>query len=229
VTLYTPSTTPVPDSAAVIVYPADSEHNGLRLAVLGTFFGIAVIAFVIANTFIPGTIIPIGIGVGVAYGITLIVERQLKRTWHSGRAVRITPDGLTIDKNGVAEVSVLSEDPARALFWHFVIDKRARIPKGWSMFACAVHIDTTTLAVYTFLPPDRADSFPRRELFRRLEPTRSRAPNDERPDLRLAGEQKRLRDAENVRWTAGAELSPDDLAALIDQIAARYPQWMPNP
>ena len=48
---------------------------------------------------------------------------------------------------------------------------------------------------------------------------------DARDDLRLAGEQRRLRDAENYRWLAGAELVPDDFITYINRIRAQFPEW----
>ena len=223
------TTTAQPDR---VVYAVDSEHSGLRLAVLLTFIGLAIVIFIVTNAIIGGglAILPLLIAFAIAYGVTLLVERVLKQRWTSGRTVMVSDDGVNLVNKGTAEATVLSEDPARMVCWRFVVAKRTRVPKGWSMFACAIQIDGTTLAAYTFLSPDRADQFPRRDRFKLLEPTRKGALNsDERQDLRLAGEQRRLRDAENLRWIGGAEMTPDDFTAYCDQIADRFPQWIPTP
>ncbi len=216
-------------STLPITVRADVEHSALRLAVLSAFIGIAVLTFVISSALlnVDLALVPIIIALAVGYFASLGIERLLKRTWHSGRTVTVASEGVTLARHGTPEAHILSEDPAEMLRWRFVISRRTRIPKGWSMFACALHIDNTWLAIYTFLPPSQADAFPGSEAFKTLEPLKKSARADAgRPDLRLAGEQRRLRDAENVRWERGAELSPDDFAACMVALQTHYPQWM---
>jgi hypothetical protein len=207
---------------------ADVEHGSLRLTVLLTFIGVSLITFLISSALLSVdlALVPLIIAVAVGYFVSQAVERVLKQTWHSGRTITLASDSVTLAKHGTPEAAVLSEDPAEVLCWRFVINRRTRIPKGWSMFACALHIDSTWLAFYTFLPPDRANAFPDGADFKTLEPLKKGARGDAaRPDLRLAGEQRRLRDAENVRWSLGAELSPDDFTTCVAAIRSYYPQW----
>ena len=48
-----------------------------------------------------------------------------------------------------------------------------------------------------------------------------------REDLRLAGEQRRLRDAENHRWMFGAEMTPPDFITYLTRLNTQFPEWMP--
>ncbi|MBK8026415.1 MAG: hypothetical protein IPK19_34765 [Chloroflexi bacterium] len=221
---------PVLDDA---VFQVDREHSGLRLAVLATFVVVWLIVFFVVSSLIASegpSLLAVIVGFAVAYGATLLAERYLKGVWVSGRTVRIDRTGVEMLLKGQRQAQILSEDPARAVLWRFVIKKRARIPKGWSMFACALTAEDQNLCVYTFMPPNKVDPFARKATFPLLEPKKSRTLNDDdREDLRLAGEQKRLREAENMRWVTGAEMTQEDFIAFIDVLYQRYSEWMPTP
>ena len=47
-------------------------------------------------------------------------------------------------------------------------------------------------------------------------------------DLRLAGEQKRLHSAEQLRWLQGGEMSREDFVACLRHLHERFPSWMPE-
>ena len=56
---------------------------------------------------------------------------------------------------------------------------------------------------------------------------KGKSEDDAREDLRLAGEQRRLRDAENHRWMFGAEMTPTDFITYITRLKTQFPEWMP--
>jgi hypothetical protein len=45
-------------------------------------------------------------------------------------------------------------------------------------------------------------------------------------DFRAAGYERRLRSAENARWSAGAEIDKANFNAYMDTLRRRYPQWL---
>ncbi|MBL8134755.1 MAG: hypothetical protein JNL42_23040 [Anaerolineae bacterium] len=213
------------------IFQVDREHTGLRLAILASFVGVWLVVFVLISTLLAAegpALIAVLVGFGAAYLVTHYLERYLKGVWHSGRSIQVSSAGVELALKGAQQAQILSEDPARPLMWRFVISRRARIPKGWSMFACALTAEGQYLCAYTFMPPDKSDAYPRQGSFSRLEPKKPRTLRDDgREDLRLAGEQKRLREAESMRWVAGAEMTPEDFIAFVDLLYTRFPEWMP--
>lgn len=216
------------DSALVI--PVDREHSAMRLTIVITFIALWVISFIIASTVIPNegiSLLAVLIGFGVAYGVTALLERILKTRWPSGRVVRVDHAGVKLLKNTELQQEMLSEDPVGSRLWSFKITKRARVPKGWSMLACALEYENQFLTVYTFMSPSEVESFDRDERFKKLIAKRKGTSDaDAREDLRVAGEQRRLRDAENHRWMFGAEMLPADFIAYVNQLKTRFPEWM---
>ncbi len=209
-------------------FAVDSEHTGIRTAVFLLFVGSWIVGYAVANLFIPTdgfNLVAVGIGFALAFLVSNIAEPQLKKHWPSNRAVYIDSNGVRIEKRGVIESQVLAEDPARLLYWRFEVQKRTRIPKGWSMLGSAVEIDGRYLCVYTFISPDQLKAFARAEAFIRLAPKKEARANESRQDLRLAGEQRRLREAETHRWMEGAEMSFDDFKSYLNTIENLFPEW----
>lgn len=218
----------LPEGTGSVVFDVDPEHNGLRLAALGAFIVVGSASYlIVSNLFGIGlAVLPLVLALLIAYGAAYGVERVLKRTWKSGRMVQLNSAGVMLQNKGRIEASALFEDPAQVLMWRFVVSRQTRVPKGWLMLALSIHHDTSVLPVYTFLPPEGIASFPYGAAFTLLEPSQKRAPNDARPDLRLAGEQRRLREAESGRWAFGAEMTATDFAAYVQAIHERFPHWV---
>lgn len=214
-----------------LVIPVDTEHGGIRLVVILTFIAIWVVSFFVVNALIHSEgvgLLAIFVGFPVAYGITALFERFLKTRWPSGRFVEIDKDGVKLKKQDVLQAEILSEDPATTLLWTFKISKRARVPKGWSMLACAVQHENVSLSIYTFMSPAQVESFDMASQFKKLiAPRKGKSDDDMREDLRLAGEQRRLRDAENHRWMFGAEMTPTDFMNYLSRLNSQFSEWMP--
>ena len=92
------------------------------------------------------------------------------------------------------------------------------------MLACALHFEDTYLSVYTFMSPKQIETLESAEHFTKL--VNSKQVSSEREDLRLAGEQRRLRDAENHRWSRGGEMTSDDFMIFFARLKAQYPEWL---
>ena len=203
----------------------------MRLTVVLTFIGVWVVGFLIFSVVIPNdgfSLIAVLLGFGAAYGVTALLERYLKTRWPSGRVVQIDKDGVKVLKKSVLQQEMLSEDPVNTHFWTFKISKRARVPKGWSMLACALEYENEYLTVYTFMSPNQLSTFEMAEQFKKLIAKRKgKSKEDAREDLRIAGEQRRLRDAENHRWMFGAEMTPSDFITYITQLKTQFPEWIP--
>jgi hypothetical protein len=213
-----------------LAIPVDNEHGALRLTVVLTFIFVWIGSFFVFSLLIPNDGISLlagVIGFGAAYGMTATFERYLKRHWPSGRVVQIDQGGVKLERKGNLQQEMMSEDPVNVLLWSFKIPKqRGRVQKGWSMLACGLEYDNQYLTIYTFMSPKEFETFDMAKSFKTLLAKR-KGKNDAREDLRVAGEQRRLRDAENYRWLNGGEVTPSDFITYLTQIKTLFPEWMP--
>ena len=216
------------DNALTI--PVDREHSAMRLTVVVVFIAMWVISFIVASAVIPNeglSLLAVIIGFGVAYAVTALLERFLRTRWPSGRITQIDSGGVKMMKKGELQQEMLSEDPVDTRLWSFTINKRARVPKGWSMLACALEYENQLLTVYTFMSPTQLETFEMKDQFKKLMSQRKgKSDADAREDLRVAGEQRRLRDAENHRWMFGAEMLPADFITYMKRIKTQFPEWI---
>jgi hypothetical protein len=208
-------------------YPVDVELGGQRLFVPFIFIALWIIGYFVFAAIIPGAglnLIAIALGFGVAYGVTTLAERMMKQRWPSTRAVIVADDGVRLMRKGKLEQEMRADQPINQIWWRFTISRRSRVSKGWYMLACALEHEDNYLTVYTFVPPKEFEQFHRAQAFPQLatqkEPSR-------KTDLRLAGEQRRLRDAERHRWIHGAEMSADDFKRFVEEVHSRFPEWTP--
>ncbi|MFN8531002.1 MAG: hypothetical protein U0670_20550 [Anaerolineae bacterium] len=213
------------------IFPVDAEHSGVRAVVLIVFILAGILGFMVTGFLIPSdglNIIALFVGLALAAGAALPLERVLKHRWPSGRSVRVSSDAIRIEKRGTVERQINTEDPVQTVFWRFEVQRRARVPKGWTMLACALEAEGAYLVAYTFASPDTIKRTPHVERFKALISRRnSTGQKDMREDMRLAGEQRRLRDAETQRWMEGAEMTYDDFQAYLQILETRFPEWMP--
>lgn len=209
------------------IYPVDPEHGRLRFAVFVLFFVAWFISFIILSVVIKSeglNILAILLSLAIAYGLVYLIDKQLKQRWPSGRTVSVDHTSVTLAKNGQTEQEMRADQVVNPMYWRFVVRKRSRVPKGWLMCACALEYEERHLTVYTFMSPDAFKTYSREAWFTLLE---GKKDTDGRTDLRLAGEQRRLREAENYRWMNGAEMSPDDFQRYVEQISTQFPEWTP--
>lgn len=214
-----------------VTIPVDREHGALRLAVVVIFVAAWAVSFIVLSAVIPNegfSLLAVLVGFGIAYGVTALTERVLKTRWPSGRVVEVDKGGVKLMLRGKLQQEMMSEDPVSTVLWTFKISKRARVPKGWSMLACGLEYEGQYLTVYTFMSPSQLEGYEMAEQHKKLIAKRKgKSDADAREDLRVAGEQRRLRDAENNRWMFGAEMTPPDFITFVSRIKNQFPEWMP--
>ena len=212
---------------ATTSYPVDAEHGRLRLVVLFLFIATWIISFILLSSLIQSAglnILAILVSFVIAYGISTLAERQLKTRWPSGRSVTVDDSGVKLVKRGQVEQEMRVDQAVSPIYWNFIVRKRSRVPKGWLMCACALTNEEEHLTVYTFMAPKDFEQYNRAEWFTLLA---GKKETEGKTDLRLAGEQRRLREAENYRWLNGAEMTKDEFERYVEQISTQFPEWAP--
>jgi hypothetical protein len=206
-------------------FTADPEHGGLRTAVLACFVVTALITFVVAGALLAdvpfGGILTFAAAIGAAILVTRLVEAQLKARWPSGRALEVDGQHIRLTRHGQPQFEVDGAQHVNVLAWRFPIQRRTRVPKGWYVVALALTQEDVHLPVYTFMSPDDFQALELAERFVALAPARAKE-----TDLRLAGQQRRLREAELWRWNEGAEISQEDFVTYLEALQTRFSAWM---
>jgi hypothetical protein len=210
--------------------PVDAEHGSLRLAVAVIFLVGWVLFAVILSFLIPSSglnLIAIVGGLVITTLLTQALEKNLKHRWPSGREVSIDPDGVRVMTGGQVQRHIEGNKPANVLLWRFEIKRRTRVPKGWYMIACALEQENVYLPVYTFVSPDQFKALENGERFTALVSEKDEnMQNVGKYNLRLAGEQRRLRLAEDERWRNGAEMTPQDFQTYLEKLKWNFAEWM---
>lgn len=199
-------------------FPVDIEHAGLRAAVLVTFFAASFVVCGLSMVLVPdGGLLVAGIvALLIGIGAAALLERSLKGRWLSGRELHVDAGGLRLLRTGQVEKAIDAGAQVELLRWRFQARKQRRIPKGWFVVALALMTDETVVALYTLMSPERLESMPNADRFKTLMPPAKTGSVTE--DMRLAGEQRRLHEAEVARWNTGAELSNDAFESALLRI-----------
>jgi hypothetical protein len=206
------------------VWPVDPEHGALRLSIIGILMVSSIAGFLVFNALIPGeeiNLIAAILGFIAAVVITWQFERYLKRRWPSGRTVAIDGDKIRFRSKDVVQQEIDASRHVNVMLWRFRIRRGSRM-KGWFVVACALEQDSDYLAVYTFMSPEQVNAPAITSRFKMLLPNK-----EADKDLRLAGEQRRLRSAEEHRWMHGAEMSRPDFESFVGRLQRQFPKWMP--
>ena len=209
-------------------FTVDPEHTGLRMAVIAGFFGLAVVGFLIFSAILPSnwTVINIILAAVLAYGGAMLIERLLKQRWGSGRFVSLDAQAARLTQKGDVETQIDAASPVEVLSWRFEVKGRGRVPKGWWVVACGLAQDDRLLAVYTFMPPKRLEGLSQAmsQRFKVLTSDKKKKSKGEPigVDMRLAGEQRRLRAAEQRRWQEGAEMNNDDFVRYVERVVDTF-------
>ncbi len=206
----------------------DPEHNGLRLGMVGLFVAILVIVFLIANTLIASNGFNLLAGI-VAFAVAAIVTRLsdplLKRRFPSKRGLELDANGARMMLGDQVQSDIRADATANVHYWSFKIPRRGRMPRGWHVVACALQQDDTYLAVYTFASPAQTEELKKLRQFTELHSEKEKASAAKAESLRLAGEQRRLRLAEEHRWHDGGELTTADFEKFIKRLNELYVRW----
>jgi hypothetical protein len=206
----------------------DREHSGLRLGMVGLFVIILVIVFLIANTLISSEGFNLLAGI-VAFAVAAIVTRLsdplLKRTFPSKRSLQLDANGARMVLDDQIQSDIRADGTANVHYWSFKIPRRGRMPRGWFVVACALQQDDTYLAVYTFASPAQTEHLKKLKQFAELHSEKGKNSAAKAESLRLAGEQRRLRLAEEHRWHGGGELTTEDFETFINRLNELYVRW----
>ena len=200
--------------------PVDVEHVGVRLGVPL----LAVASLVVSLWAWPRFFSAIGqsaswlglLAMPLALVTTIAVafagDRLIKKFWTSGRELELDRRQLVLRKKGQADQAISWDAHVNVLYWRFNVPRRGRVPKGHFCLAAQLLQDEEMVTIYTFLDPKRTDEISNFDAF---VPLSSRSSvKDERASMRVAGQQRRLLQAEDERWRNGAELNAADFAAV---------------
>lgn len=208
----------------------DPIHSGLRLAVLGSFFGVGVLTFGAGLILVPnGTFLTILISGASAAGASVGIERYLKNKWPSGREFLADKERIAIAKRGKIEAVVDATQQVNVLAWRFEVKKDSpRAKKGWHLLGLAFEQEDNTVIIYSAASPEDFKNMPLTSAFTRLEKPK----NDKKTTLssaggvRLAGQQKRLYQAELIRQLMGGDMPFEQFVETIEFLQDKYPDWM---
>jgi hypothetical protein len=218
------------ENSGMTVYSVDAEHSGLRISIVFIFIAIWAVIFFILNSLIASegvNILAMVISFAVTALLTQQIEKLLKTRWPSGRAVEVEPGHIRIVKRNQVQHEIDPGQRVNVLLWRFKIARRSRVPKGWYMVACALEQEDHYVPVYTFMSPIDFDKLNAAPHFPMLQ-SRKELEKEGRENMRLAGEQRRLHTAENIRWMEGAEMNNEDFKQFILRLQEQFPQWMPS-
>lgn len=215
-------------NSSPFIIPVDREHSRLKLAMVVLLIVSWLISFAVANSVIPSAgfnLLAGLIATVLAAVIMRVVEPLLKARWPSGRVVQIDADGVSIRLRDDTQHNITTDGGTSGLLWFFKIPRRSRMPKGWFVVACALEQDDNYLAVYTFASPTQLETLQKLGHFSELQSSaNTKGKND---SLRAAGEQRRLRLAEEHRWHTGAEMLYADFEQYLTCLNEQFPQWLP--
>ena len=213
--------------------PVDAEHGGLRVTVFGMFILIWIIGYFALALIIPGAgvnLLAVAGGFILGYGASFLTERLLRSRWPSGRRLDLDARGVRLARRNAVEQEITAdaETPPSLLLWRFETPRRSRVPKGWYVLACGLEQDECLLCVYTFMSPKDFKDYAQGERFTALKSRKKDGKDRQsgRDDLLMAGEQRRLYQAENQRWLTGAEMTVAHFTTYLDTLKQVFPEWM---
>jgi hypothetical protein len=210
----------------------DAEHSAVRWLTLLLTAGLIALVTLAAATLAPrvagGTslaciVLPLDVVALVAGG--LAIESTLKRLLPSRRSALLSSDALEIrdERRKPPRITRIAWDKTvNVKSWRFTIPHRSRVQKGWYCMALDLVQDEDEVILYTFMPPQEAESVAGYARFVRLRPRQEIRSGI---DLNTVTEQRRLLRLEDARWDDGAEISREDFKALLESLRQHVPDW----
>ncbi len=217
-----------PDAAPNIEFEVDREHSGARMVGCLTFLIGALASYFIISVFLPqGGLITIVAALIIAVGLTYGADYLTKRYWPSNRYIQFLGDMIKLVNGDKVQGAIDAEQNVNLLMWHFEAKRHPRVPKGWYVVANALEQDGEYIVTYSIVSPSDFEALPLSRLSVRYQRKKKRKQEDGR-NLREAGNQRRIAQAEFHRGELGAELSQEDYYAYLDYLADTYTSWMPK-
>ncbi len=216
-----------PGEMPSLEFEVDKEHSGVRMLGCLTFFISAIGSYLIINTIIPnGGLITLGAALAIAVALTYGADHLSKTYWPSNRAIQFIDDVILLVKGNQVQGEIDAAQNVNLLQWHFEARRHPRVPKGWYVVANALEQDGEYIVSYSIASPADFDALPLSRLSQKYQ--RKKKKKDDSRDLREAGSQRRIAQAEFHRGEFGAELSLEDYHAYLDYLADTYTSWMPK-
>ncbi len=216
------------DQIPAFEFQVDKEHSGVRMVGCLTFLLGAVASFLIINSLAPnGGLLTIGAALAIAVALTYAADHLSKLYWPSNRAIQFLDDMILLVKGNQIQGEIDAGQNVNLLQWHFEAKRHPRVPKGWYVVANALEQDGQYIVSYSIASPADFETLPLSRLSRKYQRKKDKN-NDDSRDLREAGSQRRIAQAEFHRGELGAELSLDDYHAYLDYLADTYTSWMPK-
>ncbi len=235
----------VSSSATLHVNP---EHGGLRAAVVISLIVSAILGFAfirqilgfINDGFPDYTVLVSCIGGLFISLITIwVVERILKRTWHSGQKIELDEKGLTLVNRVENDVSLKWKGDTSGRHWTFGmagfnrVARESRLPTSWMCLASMIQDGDKRVVVFTYLPADKGEGFLNGTQgslsFHSIDPkevydsgTRIRIGPTFYPSIPasiITGPNGRYWLAEKRRWEHGLELSIEDYTTFVTYVS----------
>lgn len=200
--------------------PVDVEHVGVRLGVPLLAVATLVVSLWAWPRFFEAIgqraswlgLLALPLALATTIGMAFVGDRVIKRVWTSGRELELDDRQLVLRQRGQSDKTIRWDAHVNLLYWRFTVPRRGRVPKGHFCLAAQLLQDEELVTVYTFIDPKKTEAIPNFDLF---VPLASRDTlKDERVSMRVAGQQRRLLQAEDERWRQGAELTADDFVAV---------------
>jgi len=203
----------------------DPEHTGIRLTGCASFFGIAILGSLLAGTLFNSFLLGGIIGVAAAAAISNLLDRYLKSNWPSGRVLVVNENQIELRKKDEVERYIDPTKQVNVLTWHFKVPRTGRVKKGWHVISLALEQDNTYLPIYTFMSPKDFEDFSLHRYFSKLERPKKEK-TEALKNMRRAGEQRRIYEAEIERGLFGAEMDLEHFHHYVAALQENFPRWM---
>jgi hypothetical protein len=233
-----------------IILHADQEHSGIRVTIFVTLFLAYLLFFQLLvrlfEAVAPSAIVDYSVflacvgAMPLALLVIWVLEKLLKRVWHSGLSIALYDRGIAIqnrhpmqDETEPNSLAIMWSGSFNQLCWYFRLSgyprggRERRLPVKWLCLATELQQDESRLVVFTFMPPAQAEFWTKEPAnrFHPINPTelydnsvRSRIGPPSRPVIPnrlLQSKDARYWLAERRRWESGIELAPEDFATLL--------------
>ena len=211
--------------------PVDPEHSGIRTVGCLSFLLVTGAAFFLYSIILSDAALLNGMlalltGAFVAY----MADSWMKRHWPSGRKLLVDEATIQVNQYDKIEISVDPQQQVNVLPWRFTVKRNGRVKKGWYVIALGLEQDEMLLPIYTFAPPERFEQLPLASHFTALQKDdkKEASVTGSVRELKAAGQQRRLHDAEMARGLLGAELTIDQFETYLHTLQKQFPHWMPQ-
>lgn len=208
----------------------DPEPFSFRLLVMAAFiFGTIAGYIVLSMMTSEGTcnILALFGGFGFGGALMYLTERFAKPRWRSNRFVLASPESVQVVYRGQPKREIDTTQQVNVLTWHFRVQRRTRVPKGWYMVGLSLEQDDAYLPAYTLISPEQFETLPHAAQYLSLVSRKELERLSDTSNLRKAGLQRRLHTAEFARTIEGVEMHYDDFVQYVAWLKDTFPNWMP--